>query len=104
MLKGHHHRVDNLLDGDVDALLAQDRAIEVAVVDHDGVGSFNGLMQRLSPVRLVLRLPDVHRIVVFRNGDKHHLRLFGIAIRAVPDVDGAICFQIQPERAHDVTQ
>ena len=97
-----HHRVAYLLNGYVDASMAQDCAVEVAVVDDDAVGEVNHRLKSLWPVTSAMcAIPDLHRRIVYRKRHKQHLRLFGIAVRAVRDRHGAVCFEVKPESAHE---
>jgi hypothetical protein len=100
VLQGQHHRIDDLLHGDVDAPLAQHRAVEGAVVDHDALGRVDDVLQRGTPERQVLRVPDRNRLVVPRPRDQHHLGVLCIAVRAVGYLGFAVGLKVEVEGVH----
>ncbi len=93
------HRVEDALGGQHDAgRVAQQRAVERAVLDHDLDGGVGQVRQHLV-VRLV-EVGHVHRPVVDRPLVHQDLRAFGVAVRAVGDRRLAVGFGVVVEEGH----
>ena len=101
MRERHDHRILDLVKGHVHALMAQDGTVERAIVDDNRVGCVDHSLQALTPVGVALRqVPHVGGLIVYCDRYKQHLRLLGVAMRAVLNRHGAVCLKVKPKCSH----
>ena len=100
MRQRHDHGVIDLVHGYVHVLMAQDCAVEGAVVDDDALGCVDERLEVALPRRPELCVPHVGGLVVYCYGHEQHLGLFGVAVRPVLDRHRAVGFEVKPKCGH----